>query len=84
MTIGPPAAYFCKEEIARGGCEKFVFETRRGAWAGAHLCRVRRADMDFGCRRASRVTRGLVCWRRAYAVSERRVFVCRAAGTSTP
>jgi hypothetical protein len=33
------------------------------AWAGAHLCRVRRPDMDFGCRRASRVTRGPVCWR---------------------
>ena len=51
-----------------------------GAWAGAHLCRVRRTDVDFGCRRASRVTRGPGCWRRLHVVTGRRVFVCRADG----
>ena len=38
--------------------------------------------LDAGEHRA--VTRGPVCRRRPYVVSERRVFVCRAAGTWTP
>jgi hypothetical protein len=58
--------------------------TERGACAEAQLRRVRRPDMDFECRRASRVTRGPVPWRQPHAVSEPRVFVCRAAGTWTP
>ena len=36
----------------RGDAERTCDRTSRGAWAGAHLCRVRRPDMDFGCRRA--------------------------------
>ena len=53
--------------------------TERGACAEAQSRRVRRPDMDFKCRRASRVTRGPVPWRQPHAVSEPRVFVCRAA-----
>ena len=53
----------------------------RGAWAGAHLCRARRPDMDIGCRRASWVTRAPVCWRRAYVVNERRSSCAVPTGT---
>ena len=50
--------------------------TELGAALGrARIYVVRRTDVDFGCRRASRVTRGPGCWRRLYPLSERRIFV---------
>ena len=58
--------------------------TELGAALGQERIYVAFADrtwiLDAGDRRASRVTRGPVCWRRPYVVSERRVFVCRADG----
>jgi hypothetical protein len=46
--------------------------------------RVESGQPALSGRRASRVTRGPVCWRRPCVVSECRVFVCRAARTWTP
>jgi hypothetical protein len=53
-----------------------AFETGHGFWMPASIA----GDTWPGVR----VTRGPVCWRPPYAVSERRVFVSRAAGTWTP
>ena len=50
----------------------------RGAWTGAHLGCVRRANMDPGCRRASRMTRGRCVGDNPMPVSERRAFLRRA------